>query len=491
MKMKKLFTVVLAASMLLSVPVYAEETIPENVQSEYIETEAVEVETEVEVIESEVTETVAQDVETDLQIEMEAVQKDDKFLNGEENDLEQAVKDAYNSLINKNNNKNNQTNINQNQTETPKKEDGVTAFVRRLYTKVLNRQPDKNGLNDWVSQLKNRTKTGAEVAQGFICSQELYKRNLSNSAYVEMLYETFFDRASDKGGKTYWMNQLSTGMSRNYVFRGFANSAEFQKICDKYNITRGTIVLKDPMDQNEGITKFVYRCYQKFLGRKADIAGLNDWCNRLLTGKINAKQAAEGFVMSREFASMNLNYYNYVETMYWGLFDRKADAVGLESWVNKLMSGFEFIDIFNGFADSQEFRKLAASFGLSNNWKSVPFCYLVDNGIYTLEFPLSWKGKFAEAGDGFYTMYYYPDGQKLTNSAYAVEIATVLFLEDLDDVDKYPSYEVLGYSDTFDVYAVALYPTDVPFDDYHNNIAIRYFNMTSCIPYVFKSIVFK
>lgn len=259
MKIKKILAVALAASVLISFPVYAEETIPENVQSEYIETEAAEAETEVVVIESEVKETVVQVIETELQIEMEAVQKDDKFLNSEENDLEQAIKDAYNSLINKNNNKNNQTNINQNQTETPKKEDDVTAFVRRLYTKVLNRQPDKNGLNDWVSQLKNRTKTGAEVAQGFICSQELYKRNLSNSAYVEMLYETFFDRASDKGGKTYWMNQLSTGMSRNYVFRGFANSAEFQKICDKYNITRGTIVLKDPMDQNEGITKFVYR----------------------------------------------------------------------------------------------------------------------------------------------------------------------------------------------------------------------------------------
>ena len=461
--MKKWLAVVLTASMLFSLPVYAEESVSETLVEEIlpIETEVSTEGTEPETVLDTMIETdsVEETVTVETQIEMEEVLETET--------LEEA------------------------------KEDGVTAFVKRLYTKVLNRKPDNVGLNDWVSKLKNRTKTGAEVAQGFICSKELEKRKLSNSAYVEMLYQTFFDRSSDKTGKQYWMKQLEDGMSRNYVFRGFANSAEFQKICNSYNITRGTIVLSDPCDQNEGITKFVYRCYKKFLGRTADYAGLNDWCNRLLTKKINAKQAAEGFVMSREFASMNLNYYSYVETMYWGLFDRKADKVGLESWVNKLMSGFEYIDIFNGFADSQEFRKLAASFGLANNWQSVPFCYLVDNGIYTLEFPLSWAGRFNEAGSigmGFdYTCYYNMEIWELDLPYYVDQneasiICYVYFVDSLDEI-AVADYDVLGYSDRFDFYAVAVYDTDVPFE-MDNNIAIWHFNMKNNIQYVFKSINF-
>lgn len=254
---------------------------------------------------------------------------------------------------------------------------GNTAkgFVYRLYKLVLGREPDKKGLNEWTNYLTSGQKTGAEVADGFIYSKELTARKLSDSAYVEMLYKTFLNRSSDSSGKKYWVTRLQKGMSRAYVYRGFANSTEFQGICGQYGIRSGEVVLTAPKDQNEGVTMFVYRCYEKFLGRKPDDGGLNDWCNRLLRGSENAKQVAYGFVMSNEFQGAGLSNTSYVKTMYLGLFDRTADSTGLKDWTEKLDNGNSRESVFYGFADSQEFRKLAESFGLDSTWASTPVNY--------------------------------------------------------------------------------------------------------------------
>jgi len=39
-----------------------------------------------------------------------------------------------------------------------------------------------------------------------------------------------FDRQADDSGKADWLAKLSNGMSREYVYRGFANSQEFANV---------------------------------------------------------------------------------------------------------------------------------------------------------------------------------------------------------------------------------------------------------------------
>ena len=118
------------------------------------------------------------------------------------------------------------------------KEDGVTAFVTRLYKVCLNREPDAAGLKDWTTQLRNHTATGKQVASGFIFSEEFKNRNLSNEDYVEYLYEAFMGRASDPVGKADWVGRLDDGFTREFVFEGFAGSEEFNNICNSYGILR-------------------------------------------------------------------------------------------------------------------------------------------------------------------------------------------------------------------------------------------------------------
>ena len=117
--------------------------------------------------------------------------------------------------------------------------DGIEGFVTRLYKICLNREPDEAGFQDWVQQLNSGNVTGADVAYGFVFSQEFKSSNPCNDCYVTSLYRCFLGREPDENGKLYWLDALNNGNSRGMVFNGFALSDEFTKICSEYGIIRG------------------------------------------------------------------------------------------------------------------------------------------------------------------------------------------------------------------------------------------------------------
>lgn len=117
----------------------------------------------------------------------------------------------------------------------------VNAFVTRFYQQCLDRQPDADGLAGWVNALLNHSISGATVANGFINSTEFVNKNLSNDAYLQVMYRAFFDREPDPQGYSNWMGQLNAGNSRQYVLAGFVNSTEFRNLCAKFGIDSGSL----------------------------------------------------------------------------------------------------------------------------------------------------------------------------------------------------------------------------------------------------------
>lgn len=252
-----------------------------------------------------------------------------------------------------------------NESNGPQYTDDIEAFVARFYVNILNRQPDPNGLKAWSDNLKSGKEQGAKVGYGFINSVEFKKRNLSDTEYIKILYRTFLNREADEGGLAAWQKVLDSGLSRLHVYRGFAESDEFTKICKKYGIQRGYANLTAPMDQKEGVTKFVVRCYRLCLRRNADEEGLNAWCSQILTAKNTAKEVAYGFIFSHELTKQNLTDSAYVHLLYRVFLDREGDPKGVQAWINVLNSGKNREHVFNGFADSVEFEKLCNTYGIS------------------------------------------------------------------------------------------------------------------------------
>ena len=244
------------------------------------------------------------------------------------------------------------------------KETEVHDFVSRMYTVVLNREAEAGGLDYWSQELLNQKQDGAALANGFINSPEFKNRGLSDSNYLDVLYETFFGRIADSDGKNYWLSEMRNGMSRNAVLAGFVNSKEFGVICESYGIARGTMENDGSSIYNAGVHDFVLRNYTKALGRDGEVEGVEYWSHLINTKQKSALDCAMDFFHSKEFMNKNLNDADYVEVLYETYFGRASDASGKNYWLSMLASGNSRDWVLSEFAHSPEFKNIMAQYGL-------------------------------------------------------------------------------------------------------------------------------
>lgn len=111
----------------------------------------------------------------------------------------------------------------------------LTAFVSRLYGKVLGRTYDVPGLDNHTAKY---LKTGDiyAMAYDFIFSPEFVEKELSDEEFVEVMYNTFFNRGSDPEGKANWLKVLADGGTREDVLKGFVGSQECAELVESFKI---------------------------------------------------------------------------------------------------------------------------------------------------------------------------------------------------------------------------------------------------------------
>lgn len=112
----------------------------------------------------------------------------------------------------------------------------ITQYLYRCYRVFLNREPDTQGLRQWIDAFVMKGDKPDEITKGFVFSKELNDKNLSDEEFVKILYKGLFDREADDGGLHDWMKWLDSGKSRQDVFWGFANSGEFHKLVNSFGL---------------------------------------------------------------------------------------------------------------------------------------------------------------------------------------------------------------------------------------------------------------
>ncbi len=235
----------------------------------------------------------------------------------------------------------------------------VRAFVERMYTIVLGRAAEAQGLKEWQSRLLYQEIDGATLVDMFVNSDEFINRNTSDEEYIKILYRAVLGREADADGLKMWKDMLADDWTRDYIMEGLVLSTEFKSICDSY----GIIAAFDPTAESQ-VRSFVKRMYTVVFGRRADAVGLNDWTNHLLNGIANGAQVADGFINSQEFANRNLSNEAYVKVLYRAFFNREADEGGFNVWMNELAKGVSRRDVMKGFVHSVEFSDLCAQYGI-------------------------------------------------------------------------------------------------------------------------------
>ena len=100
--------------------------------------------------------------------------------------------------------------------------------VIRLYRAFFLRIPDAGGLDHWIRVRRSGAMLGT-IAESFARSSEFVRRYgpLSDRAFVELIYANVLERAPDRDGVDYWTRQLAERRrTRGTVMVGFSESSE-------------------------------------------------------------------------------------------------------------------------------------------------------------------------------------------------------------------------------------------------------------------------
>ena len=119
-----------------------------------------------------------------------------------------------------------------------------------------------------------------------------------------------------------------------------------------------------PAPSATGVEGFVERLYYNVMGRVADEAGKAAQVAGMRS--MGAAQITYNFYNSKEFANKSATMTNaeIVENVYQTMLGRAADEGGLAMWEGYLDNGMSACALVAGFAESQEFANVCASYGI-------------------------------------------------------------------------------------------------------------------------------
>jgi hypothetical protein len=203
---------------------------------------------------------------------------------------------------------------------------GTGGTVYGLYKALLGRAPDVLGLESAAAALTNGASPAA-LAASILGSGEYAAKNaspLSDAAYVSSLFTNVLNRAADPAGQSFFLNELSAGLSRATVASQIATSNEAQGLLQP-TFSAGVAV-------TDAASAQVGRLYYGVLGRTPDANGLAYFST--VAKSAGAAGVAQMMLSSQEFSNShgNLSDAGYIDSLYMGALGRHADTSALSYW---------------------------------------------------------------------------------------------------------------------------------------------------------------
>ena len=138
---------------------------------------------------------------------------------------------------------------------------GIVDFVDRMYVYLLGRYPTLNEIIDNTTRLRSGSRSGIEMVNILVQSDEFANRNLSDEDFLGNFYLGVLNRNVDGGGLSYNLGLLEGGMTRLELINGIicSEEGEFANICNSLGIVLGNghIVGETP-ELDDGIPSSVF-----------------------------------------------------------------------------------------------------------------------------------------------------------------------------------------------------------------------------------------
>lgn len=210
-------------------------------------------------------------------------------------------------------------------------------FVTQQYQDFLARNPDRGGLTFWSDQIRRGVDPG-RLVEILVSTKEFG----STVAPVVRLYEAHFQRSPDFEGLQFWSGRHRAGLSLVSISSFFAQSDEFEA-------TYGT--LSD--------SAFIDLVYRNVLDRAPDSGGRNFWLGQLRNGLSRGALMAN-FSESPEYVKSTDGRVK-ATMLYLGMLRRSPDGSGLAFW-SSYIGGNPYRNAINGFLRSPEYSERTRAF---------------------------------------------------------------------------------------------------------------------------------
>ena len=222
---------------------------------------------------------------------------------------------------------------------------GNAEAVARLYQAAVGRAPDIGGLISFTQALDAGAITLIQAADIIVGSPEFIGAHpaLSDSGFVNVLYENDYHRAADPSGLAAFTGALSAGLSRGAALLDVAESFESR------------VANIGVAGQANDAT--VYRLYQAVVDCAPDPNGQQFFSAAMASG-LTATQLAADLLGSGEYAARfgAPSNVQFVGELYQNLLHRAVDPSGLATFSAALSAGASRASVAAAVAGGSEAR---------------------------------------------------------------------------------------------------------------------------------------
>ncbi|MBP5292168.1 MAG: DUF4214 domain-containing protein [Lachnospiraceae bacterium] len=231
----------------------------------------------------------------------------------------------------------------------------IETFLNNLYVNILDRESDREGLEEWTRLIRNGELTAADVISGFVNSREFDARGLSDSEFIRVLYRAILEREVDDVGMSAWKGVIEGGSTRMKILQGLIGSRELRALCGQIGIEVGTYTSKEYLDVHSNEASFVARLYLYCFDRIYDETGITKWVKALVNNETNATEVARSFFSSKEMNKRELSDYSYIKTIYRAMLGRTPSDREISTWIDRLEDDLNREEVLDNFLWSDEF----------------------------------------------------------------------------------------------------------------------------------------
>jgi hypothetical protein len=233
--------------------------------------------------------------------------------------------------------------------------------LENFYLSILGRASDSGGKTFYLSEIErlfglevDRRESLRLIAKNFLASAEYAARGRTDAQYVDDLYRTFYQRDPDTDGQNFWLGQMANGLNRDAVLLGFMFSPEFQSFMDS------AIGIYNQRPE----TALTMDGYRGAFSRLPDSGGLSYWRGTIRTGQCNGNtygasdELVSTYFNGAEYANRGRNNRQFMADLYDVLFRRSPDVGGFNWWTSQIdTNAMTRQDVLNSFFGSAEWQQ--------------------------------------------------------------------------------------------------------------------------------------